>query len=183
MRTPRAFLILAILAGISTLPAAAQLFPGVTIVNDPLNKVVLLQQLTQLEQELQIAQANIKNTAGGWGGSIQSVSQVDSQLSTIGATLKVNNSANVNVSTAVTQLQQIPSEVANLSAAQQLSDAAVGQVQMTAASNRLQSLSVGQLEEQRELMLSNVVQTESYEQQLTLDQTNPAEAHALDGSL
>ena len=173
-----------VLVAVSMLPALAQLFPGVTIVNDPINKLVLLQQLQQLEQELQIAEANIKNIgSGGWGSTIQNVSALTSQLSNVGTAVSVNDPKNFAVSTASTQLQQIPGEEADLSLAQQLSDSAVGQVQVTAAGNRLQSLAIGQLQEQRELMLSNVLQTESYEQQLTVDQTNAAEAHALDGKL
>lgn len=172
------------LAVVSALPAAAQLFPGVTIVNDPINKVVLLQQLTQLEQELQIAEANIKNIgSGGWGSTIQNVSTINSQLTSVGTTISTNDPRNVAVSTATTQLQQIPSEESDLAVAQQLSDGAVGQVQVTAAGNRLQSLAIGQMQEQRELMLSNIVQNETYEQQATADQTNPTELHALDGKL
>ena len=178
------FLAALALAAVTALPAAAQLFPGVTIVNDPLNKLVLLQQLQQLEQELQIAEANIKNIgSGGWGSTIQNVSQVNSQLSNVGTTVSNNDPKNFAISTAATQLQQIPGEDADLRVAQQLSDQAVGQVQVTAAGNRMQSLAIGQLQEQRQLMLSNILQTETWEQQDTAEQTNPAALHALDGKL
>jgi hypothetical protein len=149
-------------------PAAAQLFPGVTIVNDPLNKVVLLQQLTQLEQQLQIAQANIKNVGtGGWGNSVQNVSQVNGMLTSASRTISNTGSQSLPVTTAQTQLQQVPGEEANLQAAQALSDGAAGQVQVTAAGNRLESLAVGQMQEQRELQLSNVIQTQQDYQQTT----------------
>jgi hypothetical protein len=40
-------------------------------------------------------------------------------------------------------------------------------VQVTAAGNRLESLAVGQMQEQRELQLSNVIQTQQDYQQTT----------------
>lgn len=81
------------------------------------------------------------------------------------------------------QLQQIPTQISDLSYAQQLSDQAGGEVQATAAGNRLQSLTIGQLQEDNELMASSVLQTEAYQQQATADQTNTAALHALDGKL
>lgn len=180
----RFLIVVAVLAFASAVPAAAQLFPGVVLVNDPLNKIVLLDQLTQLEQELQIAEANIKNIgSGGWGSVIQNVSQMSGELSTIGATVSSINPGNVAVRTAATQLRQIPLEQSDLTYAQTLSDQAAGQLQATAAGNRLQSLAVGELQEERELTLSSILQNESYQQQATADQTNPVELHALDGRL
>lgn len=157
-----------LIALLLAIPAAAQLFPGVTIVNDPINKVVLLQQLTQLEQQLQIAQANIKNVGtGGWGNTIQNVSQVNGILTSASRTIGSTGSPSLPTTTAQTQLQQIPGEEANLQAAQGLSDEAAGQVQVTAAGNRLESLAIGQMQEQRELQLSNVIQTQQDFQQTT----------------
>lgn len=165
-------------------PTAAQVLPGPVIVNDPINKVVLIQQLQQLEQQLQIAEANIKNIgAGGWGSTVQDVQQVNSELSGLGNTVSGIGPRSVPAQTAVMQMQQMPSQESDLTYAQQLSDEASGQVQVTAAGNRLQSLAIGQMQEARQLMLSNVLQTEAYEQQDTAAQTNPAEANALDGKL
>lgn len=166
-----------------SLPAAAQLFPGVTIVNDPVNKVVLLQQLTQLDQQLQLAEANIKNINGGWGTTVQSVAQINSTLSNTASIVSSKNPQSLPVSTAASQLQQMTAEESALSNAQALSDASVGQVQVTAAGNRFQSLAVAEMQEEHELMIANTLQTETYEQQATADQTNSAEAHALDGRL
>lgn len=173
-----------VIAATVGIPAAAQVLPGPVIVNDPLNKVVLLQQLQQLEQEVQVADASVKNiSGGGWGSTVQDVGQINSQISGIGRTVSANDPQNATVSTAAAQLQQIQTEESDLIYAQQLSDQAAGQLQGIAAGNRLQSLTIGQLQQERELMLSSVLQTETYEQQATADQMNLAELHSLDGKL
>jgi hypothetical protein len=63
--------------------------------------VVLLQPLQQLEQELEIVEANIKNIGSGdWRGTIQNVSQIDYQLSGTGTTVSTNDQKSFAVSTA-----------------------------------------------------------------------------------
>ena len=162
-------------------PALAQLFPGVTIVNDPFNKVVLVQQLTQLEQQLQIAEANIKNIgSGGWGSTIQDVSQIDGELSSGGQTAGHMDPQSLRARTAAMQLQQLPGEESDLRYAQTLSDGAGGQLQATQASTRLQSITVGQMQKERELLLANTLQTEGDYQQTVVDLWAPS---VLDGRL
>lgn len=180
LRRRRVAIIGAAIAVACAAPAVAFL-PGVTIVNDPINKIVLVQQLAQLEQQLQIAEANIKNIgSGSWGSTIQDVSQIGSELSRGGQSVGFSNSPSLRAQTAEMQLQQLPGEEADLSYAQTLSDGSVGQLQATQAATRLQSLSVGQLQKERELFLSNVLQTEGDYQQTATDLWAPS---VLDGRL
>jgi len=159
-----------------------------SIVKDPWNEVILLKQLAQLKQQLQdarlqlqIAEDNIRKIGpGGWGSTAQDVAALNANLSSVGRAVSSSDPKNLEALTAATQLQQINGEITDLRYDQALSDGSVGQMQATESGNRLQSLAIGQMQKQRQLLLSNTVQTEADEQQATVELSGPS---ALDGSL
>lgn len=173
---------LVLIGSIAALACTARAAAFVQVVYDPWNKVVLLNQLTQLkqqlqdiQQQLQIAEANIRNfNAAGWGSTIQDVSQVDAQLSGVGRTVSNNDPGNLQAATASAQLQQIGGEESDLRYAQSLSEGASGQMEATEAGNRLQSLAIGQIQKEHELLLSNVVQTESDNERAAANESEPS---------